>query len=160
MTKWPDYRSSDNSAVQNCYIFVPFHVFRALKMRLILFSAALLASNLWFHAVSGMLIGSHRKFHLAASILIPIFMILISIVFSGCAFEGLLSSCEMTIGGIPVQASARINHCHKPIDVTFLLQSSMDHNKTVIFYWLTNRSDTHCSSYGRLIRVDVFSEQD
>ena len=58
-------------------------------------------------------------------------------VFSGCSFEGLLSSCEMTIGGIPVQASARINHCHKPIDVTFLLQSSMDHNKTVIFSWLT-----------------------
>jgi hypothetical protein len=29
----------------------------------------------------------------------------------------------MTIGGIPLEVSARINHCHTPIDVTFLVQS-------------------------------------
>ncbi len=41
----------------------------------------------------------------------------------GCGFVGLLSSCSMTVGGIELQASARINHCHSPIDITFLLQS-------------------------------------
>ncbi len=29
----------------------------------------------------------------------------------------------MTLGGIPLEVSARINHCHTPIDVTFLVQS-------------------------------------
>ena len=29
----------------------------------------------------------------------------------------------MTLGGIPLDVSARINHCHTPIDVTFLVQS-------------------------------------
>ena len=40
----------------------------------------------------------------------------------------------MTIGGIGMQASARINHCRNPIDITFLLQSSssgMDANGEV-----------------------------
>ena len=45
---------------------------------------------------------------------------------SGCSFEGLLASCHLTVGGIPIQASARINHCHNPIDITFLLQSGQD----------------------------------
>ncbi len=29
----------------------------------------------------------------------------------------------MTVGGLELQASARINHCRNPIDITFLLQS-------------------------------------
>ena len=29
----------------------------------------------------------------------------------------------MNIGGIPLEVSARINHCHTPIDVIFLVQS-------------------------------------
>ncbi len=41
----------------------------------------------------------------------------------GCSFDGLLATCRMTIGGIPLEVSARINHCHTPIDVTFLVQS-------------------------------------
>ncbi len=40
-----------------------------------------------------------------------------------CNFDGLLASCRMTLGGIPLEVSARINHCHTPIDVTFLVQS-------------------------------------
>ena len=34
----------------------------------------------------------------------------------------------MALGGIPVQATAVINHCHEPIDITFILQSSHDYN--------------------------------
>ena len=40
-----------------------------------------------------------------------------------CNFDGLLASCRMSLGGIPLEVSARINHCHTPIDVTFLVQS-------------------------------------
>jgi hypothetical protein len=40
-----------------------------------------------------------------------------------CGFDGLLASCRMSLGGIPLEVSARINHCHTPIDVTFLVQS-------------------------------------
>ena len=47
---------------------------------------------------------------------------------ASCAFEGLLASCHKTLGGIPVQATAVINHCHEPIDITFILQSSHDYN--------------------------------
>ena len=47
---------------------------------------------------------------------------------TSCAFEGLLASCHKTLGGIPVQATAVINHCHEPIDITFILQSSHDYN--------------------------------
>ena len=50
--------------------------------------------------------------------------------FSGCSFEGMLASCPMTLGGHHVQASARINHCHSPIDVQFLVMANNDRNPT------------------------------
>ena len=45
---------------------------------------------------------------------------------TGCQFEGLLASCPMTLGGHHVHVSARINHCHNPIDVYFLVEANND----------------------------------
>ena len=42
----------------------------------------------------------------------------------------MLASCPMTLGGHHVQASARINHCHSPIDVQFLVMANNDRNPT------------------------------
>eukprot|EP00088_Acartia_fossae_P040897 TRINITY_DN4264_c0_g2_i1.p1 TRINITY_DN4264_c0_g2~~TRINITY_DN4264_c0_g2_i1.p1 ORF type:complete len:339 (+),score=79.02 TRINITY_DN4264_c0_g2_i1:267-1283(+) len=36
-----------------------------------------------------------------------------------CNFVDLVASCDMTLGGVPVTAYARVNHCHNPVDVTF-----------------------------------------
>jgi len=36
-----------------------------------------------------------------------------------CKFIDLVASCDMTLGGVPVTAYARVNHCHNPVDVTF-----------------------------------------
>jgi len=36
-----------------------------------------------------------------------------------CQFVDLVASCDMTLGGVPVTAYARVNHCHNPVDVTF-----------------------------------------
>ena len=47
---------------------------------------------------------------------------------TGCQFEGLLASCPMTLGGHHVHVSARINHCHNPIDVYFLVEANNDRN--------------------------------
>ena len=59
-----------------------------------------------------------------------------------CAFEGLLASCHKTLGGIPVQATAVINHCHEPIDITFILQSSHDYNVSSASHQVTDRLQT------------------
>lgn len=40
-----------------------------------------------------------------------------------CNFDGLIASCRMSVGGVPLEVSARINHCHTPIDVTYVVQS-------------------------------------
>uniref|UniRef100_A0A0K2TCM2 Uncharacterized protein n=1 Tax=Lepeophtheirus salmonis TaxID=72036 RepID=A0A0K2TCM2_LEPSM len=40
-----------------------------------------------------------------------------------CKFEGLIASCHKNVGGIPLQISARINHCHSPLDISFLIKS-------------------------------------
>jgi len=36
-----------------------------------------------------------------------------------CKFGGLVATCDMVVGGMPLIVSARINHCHFPIDITF-----------------------------------------
>lgn len=51
-----------------------------------------------------------------------------SLSFSACSFEGLLAQCPMVLGGHHVDVSARINHCHNPIDVAFLVIANNDRN--------------------------------
>ena len=39
-----------------------------------------------------------------------------------------MAHCPMTIGGHHIDASARINHCHTPIDIYFLISANNDRN--------------------------------
>ena len=45
---------------------------------------------------------------------------------SACSFRGLMAHCQMTIGGHNIDASARINKCHTPIDIYFLVTANND----------------------------------
>ena len=47
---------------------------------------------------------------------------------TGCSFDGLLAQCPMVLGGHHVDVSARINHCHSPVDVSFLVVANNDRN--------------------------------
>ena len=47
---------------------------------------------------------------------------------SACSFRGLMANCPMTIGGHHIDASARINKCHTPIDIYFLITANNDRN--------------------------------
>ena len=40
---------------------------------------------------------------------------------SACSFRGLMAHCQMTVGGHHIDAAARINKCHTPIDIYFLV---------------------------------------
>jgi len=64
---------------------------------------------------------------------LPTFILLIACLFktstaSACSFRGLMAHCQMTIGGHHIDASARINKCHTPIDIYFLVTANNDRN--------------------------------
>lgn len=94
-------------------------------------------------------------------------------VSSACEFDGLLASCPMTLGGHHVQVSARINHCHTPIDVTFLVQATNDRTRSAnntqdnlrhrpLFWHYTYVTTNHPESrdlpgYGRRIMLHMLA---
>lgn len=92
----------------------------------------------------------------------------------GCSFDGLLAQCPMVLGGHHVDVSARINHCHSPVDVSFLVVANNDRNPSSQntdmslrhrpFYWhytyvTTNHPESReMPGYGQRVLLHVVAD--